>query len=82
MRSLCGRTVPDGAIGILLAVMMVVFARMPLMWTSVDPMLNPISSYGTHLMALGGVVCWTLHNSPLITRPLSGSNDQRMLCWV
>ena len=37
MRSLCGGTVPDGAIGILLAVMMVVFARMPLMWTSVAP---------------------------------------------
>jgi len=32
MRSLCGRTVPDGAVGILLAG---VFARMPLMWTSV-----------------------------------------------
>ncbi len=58
MRSLCGRTMPYGAIGNLLAVTMVVFARMPFMWTSV-------------------VVCWTLHNSPLITRPpsLSGSND-------
>ena len=48
MRSLCGRTVPDGAIGILLAIMMVMFARMPLMWTSVGPMLNPNSSYGAH----------------------------------
>ena len=48
MRSLCGCTVPYGAIGILLAVTMVVFARMPLIRTSVDPTLNPISSYGAH----------------------------------
>ena len=36
-------------------------------------------------MALGCVFLldihtWTLHTSPLITRPLSGSNDQGMLC--
>ena len=30
---------------------------------------------------LGVVVfVFTLHNSPMITKPLSGSNDQRMLC--
>ena len=33
MRSLCGRTVPDGAVGILLS--RCFFARVPLMWTSV-----------------------------------------------
>ena len=36
-------------------------------------------------MALGCVkyrVCCTFHTSSLITRPLSGSNDQRMVCWV
>ena len=26
-------------------------------------------------------VCCTFHTSSLITRPLSGSNDQRMVCW-
>jgi hypothetical protein len=39
MRSLGGRTVPDGAIGILLAVMMV-FLLAATMWTSVGPMLT------------------------------------------
>ena len=27
-------------------------------------------------------VCCTFHTSSLIARPLSGSNDQRMVCWV
>jgi hypothetical protein len=39
MRSLDGRTVPDGAIGILPAVMMVLLLAAT-MWTFVEPMLT------------------------------------------
>ena len=39
MRSLGGRTVPDGTVGILPAIMMVMLLAATL-WTSVDPMLT------------------------------------------
>ena len=40
MRSLGGRTMPDGAVGILPAIMMVIFLLATNMWTSVEPMLT------------------------------------------
>ena len=39
MRSLCGRTVPDGAVGIYTS-SYDGSCWLPLMWTSVDPMLT------------------------------------------
>ena len=38
-RSICGRIVPDGAVGILPVIMMVMLLAATL-WTSVDPMLT------------------------------------------
>ena len=49
-------------------------------WFSPSMQLVPMELIRWHWVVFFVGHTWTLHTSPLITRPLSGSNDQGMLC--
>jgi hypothetical protein len=73
MRSLGGRTVPDGAIGIFNSSYdgCVFFCWLPLCGLLLNQ-CSPAEFLWSSLDGLGWCFCWTLHTSPLITKPVVG----------
>ncbi len=71
MRSLGGRTMPDGAVGIYQQLWWSCFCWLPLSGLLLNQ-CSPAEFHWSSLDGIGWCFCWTFYTSPLLTRLVAG----------